>query len=47
MPDRTPSGWKIDLFNNAVLRVDGGDSTGVRRWKSLWLYEEVSLLTLV
>jgi hypothetical protein len=18
MPDRTPSGWKIDLFNNAV-----------------------------
>jgi len=20
MPDRTPSGWKIDLFNNAVNR---------------------------
>jgi hypothetical protein len=20
MPDRTPSGWKIDLFNNAVFR---------------------------
>ena len=35
-----------DRGQRRVLRVNGGDSTTGRRWKSLWLYEEVSLLTL-